>query len=95
MTAGIRLKVPDEAAGFIRSLHPDIKKKVRAGLRFILTDPLAGKALKEELEGLRSFRVSTFRIIYRIENASELHIVTIGPRSRIYEETYKKIMKKG
>jgi mRNA interferase RelE/StbE len=57
-----------------------------------MEDPYSGKPLKDELEGLRSFRVSRFRIIYRIK-AKEIQIVAIGPRSSIYEETYRLIKK--
>ena len=44
---------------------PHLKKKVKSSLQIILSDPETGKALKDELAGLRSFRVSRFRIIYR------------------------------
>jgi len=57
-------------------------------LKMILADPHSGKALKEELSGLRSFRVGRFRIIYRIAAGKEIGIVAIGPRESIYRETY-------
>jgi mRNA interferase RelE/StbE len=88
-----RLKVSDEVAGLIRGLHPHLKKKLRASLQTILSEPHSGKALKEELAGLWSFRVSRFRIIYRIRGARRIEIVAIGPRERIYEETFKLIRK--
>lgn len=59
----------------------------------ILSDPQTGKALQEELDGLRSFRVSRFRIIYRISDKKEIEIIAIGPRDRIYEETFRIIKK--
>jgi len=43
------------------------------------------------LEGLRSFRVKRFRIIYRIGENKEIEIVAIGPRDLIYEDTYRMI----
>jgi mRNA interferase RelE/StbE len=83
-----RLRVPDEIAGLVRGMHPDLKRKTKASLKTILADPSSGKALKGELAGLRSFRVGTFRVVYRVmRNAIE--IVAIGPRERIYEETYR------
>ncbi len=88
-----KLRVPDEIAEFIRGMHPDIKKKIKASLQIILFEPYSGKALKDELEGLRSFRVSSFRIIYRISSKKQIEIVTIGPRERIYEETFRIINK--
>ena len=59
----------------------------------IIADPKAGKPLKDELEGLRSFRVSRFRIIYRVAEPGEIQVVSIGPRDAIYEETYRLISK--
>ena len=69
-------------------MHPDLKRKTRASLKMILADPAAGKALKEELAGLRSFRVGAFRVIYRVSR-NIIEIVAIGSRGRIYEETYR------
>jgi mRNA interferase RelE/StbE len=47
----------------------------------------------EELAGLRSFRVSSFRIIYRIKDIGQIELVAIGPRERIYEDTFRIIQK--
>ena len=87
------LRVPDHLAEFIQGLHPEIKRKIKGSLKNIATEPNPGKPLKEELEGLRSFRVSRFRIVYRIAELREVQIIAIGPRERIYEETYRLIRK--
>jgi len=87
------LRVPDEIVALIRGCHPQLKKKNRAGLRHIMAEPDSGKSLKDELEGLKSCRISRFRIIYRISSEHTIDIVTIGPRKAIYEETYKIIKK--
>ena len=74
----------------VRRLHPDLKRKVRASLAEISREPHTGKLLREELEGLRSIRVSRFRIIFRIfSEETTVEIVAIGPRSNIYEETLR------
>lgn len=83
-----KLRVPDEIAELIRKMHPHLKKKTKASLQKILSNPDSGKTLKDELAGLRSFRVSRFRIIYRINQRKEIEIIAIGPRERIYEETF-------
>lgn len=88
----MRLKVPSVVASLIRGLHPHLKRKVRAGLKRILENPDAGKALRFELEGLRSYRIATFRIIYRTGQGI-IEIVALGPRARIYEETYRLLQK--
>ena len=88
-----KLRIPDHLTEFIRSLHPEIKRKIKGSLKYIITEPNSGKSLKEELEGLRSFRVSRLRIVYRIAEPKEIQIIAIGPRVRIYEETYRLIRK--
>ena len=87
------LRVPDEVVALIRGCHPQLKRKIRAGLRHILTEPDSGKSLKDELEGLRSYRISKFRVIYRISSTQIIDVVAFGPRKIIYEETYRIIKK--
>jgi mRNA interferase RelE/StbE len=86
--------VPKDVRELIRTMHPSLKKKVKAGLKMILSDPSSGKALMDERSGLRSFRISSFRIIYRIKEPRQIELVAIGPRERIYEETFRIIQKK-
>jgi mRNA interferase RelE/StbE len=93
MPANYKLRIPDETADFIRSIHPELKKKVKSSLKLILSDPYVGKSLKDELKGLKSFRVSRFRIIYRISSTRMIDIVAVGPRRTIYELTYRLLKK--
>ena len=88
-----RLRVSDEVVALIRGCHPKLKRKIRAGLRHIVTEPESGKFLKDELAGLKSYRVSRFRIIYRISSKQIIDIAAVGPRKSIYKETYKIIKK--
>ncbi len=83
---GYTLRMPEDLAGFIRGMHPGLKKKVRASLEIILSDPTSGKALRDDLTGLKSFRIGRFRIVYKVSRR-EVQVVAIGPRSRIYEVT--------
>jgi mRNA interferase RelE/StbE len=78
----------DETRDLIRHLHPAIKQKVRVALAESLGEPSCGKALRGELQSLRSFRVSKFRIIYRVM-AQVIEVVALGPRRSIYEETLR------
>jgi len=89
-----KLVAPKELQELIRMMHPSLKKKVKASLKIILSEPYSGKALMEELSGLRSFRISSFRIIYRIKEPEQIELVAIGPRERIYQETFRMIQKK-
>jgi len=88
-----KLVVPVHIRELIRTMHPSLKKKVKSSLRMILSDSDLGKALMDELAGLRSFRVSSFRIIYSIKDPEQIELVAIGPRERIYEETFKMLQK--
>jgi len=88
------LRVPDEVASLIRGLHPLIKSQIRTALQNILEDPHCGKSLKEELHGMKSYKVKKYRIIYRIVCKNmELEVIAVGPRRNIYEETFKIISK--
>ena len=87
----VKLVVLKDVRELIRTMHPSLKKKVKASLKIILSEPFSGKTLMDELSGLRSFRISSFRIIYRIKEPEQIEWVAIGPRERIYEKTFRMI----
>jgi len=63
-----------------------LKKKVRNALEEIREDPHLGKPLRDKLSGLWSYRVSRYRIIYRIHHRRvEIQGIDSGPRGVIYE----------
>ena len=85
-----RLKVSDETAALVRTLHPDIKRKIKAALQTVLNDPQSGKALKDELKRVQSFKVGKFRVVYKTaKDRGVIEVVAIGPRKTIYEETLR------
>ena len=88
-----RLKVPDDVAALVRGLHPDLKRKVRSALGDVVDDPAIGKLLRYQLAGLRSCRVSRFRIVYRVAGTT-IEIVAVGPRRTIYQETWRRVRKR-
>ena len=90
-----RLRISDDVALLVRALHPAIKKKVRAALQAIADAPSCGKALKEELAGPRSFRIGSFRVVYRLAEDRTIEVVSIGPRRSIYQETFRKVRREG
>ncbi len=89
-----RLRIPNDTLKLIRHAHPDLKRRIKVALQTILDDPSADKALIDDLAGLYSFRIGRTRIIYRLASKRIIEVVTIGPRKRIYEETYKLISRK-
>lgn len=85
MTSTRQLLTSAELRDYVRTLHPGIKRKIRAALDALVADPLSGKALCGRLQGLWSMRVGRFRAIYR-PTGEAVRIVAVGPRSTIYEE---------
>jgi mRNA interferase RelE/StbE len=88
VTGPRRLRVPPEVVALLRGMHPELKRRARDGLDRGLADPSVGKALRAELEGLRSRRIGGMRVIYR-ESGVVVEVVAAGPRNRIYEETLR------
>lgn len=84
------VRLPQDVQQTIRSLHPDLKRRVRAAVELLQANPEAGKALKGALEGWRSLRVGRMRIIYRASRA-HVDIAAIGPRASIYLETARRL----
>lgn len=81
-----RILVPPHVEKQITRLHPQLKQKIRAALDDLATDPFQGKALKEDLTGLYSYRVARYRIIYSIHRRIlEVHVIALGPRKTIYQ----------
>ena len=91
----LALRVPDDVAVRLRALHPALKVKIKVAIQTIRETPQIGKALREDLAGLRSFRVGRHRIIYRVTEAPEVEIVAVGPRKTIYAETYRRLKTEG
>jgi len=83
-----KLRAPEEVRALIRHMHPKLKKKIGAALEILLFNPDHGKALRDELLGLRSVRVGRLRIVYRATPVA-IELVAVGPRQTIYEETLR------
>ena len=65
-------------------LPPSLKRKVKAALHSLAENPYQAKALKDDLDGLRSYRLARSRIILQIK-PSTVEIVAFGPRKDIYQ----------
>ena len=80
-----RLRISDEISDRTRSLHPDIKRKIRTTIDALLGDAAHGKPLQGQLLGFNSVRVGRFRVVYRVVRGF-VEVLTIGPRRTVYEE---------
>ncbi len=81
----IALVVSDDLRDFIRHLPPTLKGKVKLGLEEILAEPHSGKPLRDDLAGLRSYRIGDIRVVYQID-ARTLTLIAVGPRKTVYQK---------
>ena len=82
-----RLDIPPHVAEVIRSLHPDLKRSIKAAVRAIAITPEYGEPLLRELDGLWNYRVRRFRIVYAIERKTRvIRLMAVGHRRHVYEE---------
>ena len=82
-----RPDIPPHVAEVIRSLHPDLKRSIKAAVRGIATDPECGEPLLRELHGLWKYRVRRFRIVYAIDRKRRvIRLMAVGHRRHVYEE---------
>ena len=61
-----RLEMSQAVRNLITHFPPELKRKVKTAFRAIAVDPYQAKELKEELIGLRSYRLGKVRIIFRL-----------------------------
>lgn len=82
----LRVRYTPEAAALIRKLHPEVKRRIRGGLRDLLENPLLGHELRFELSAFRSYRVKDYRILYQYnESESFIEVYFVGHRRDVYE----------
>lgn len=90
MPAKHRLLIAGEAADALRTLHPQTKRRVRAALEALSTEPTLGKELSDELEGFRSARVGRYRIVYQVSRGA-IRVIDVGRHETIYEELARRL----
>ena len=78
------LAISQDVRDFLVHLPPSFKRKVTAALHSLAENPYQAKALKDDLAGLRSFRVARSRIILQIKGAT-VEVAAFGPRKDIYQ----------
>jgi mRNA interferase RelE/StbE len=67
----------DEAVAMFKSLDGSSKKILQKAIRKLAISPELGKPLVDELVGFRSWKISRFRIVYKIFH-EKISIVLIG-----------------
>ena len=90
-----RPDIPPHVAEVICSLHPDLKRSIKAAVRGIATDPECGEPLLRELNGLWKYRVRRFRIVYAIDRKTRvICLMAVGHRQHVYEELTTRLSRK-
>jgi mRNA-degrading endonuclease RelE of RelBE toxin-antitoxin system len=79
-----RVVISREVRDVIAHLPPELKRKVKAAIRSLAQDPHRAKELKEDLAGLRSYRIARVRLILRVRGEM-VELVAFGPRRDVYE----------
>lgn len=79
------LVAADDLRDLVRHLPPILKGKVKQSLEGIVLNPSLGKALRDDLSGLRSYPIGNMRIVYRAD-ARAITLITIGPRKTVYQK---------
>jgi mRNA-degrading endonuclease RelE of RelBE toxin-antitoxin system len=75
-----------EAARTLERLTPAMRARIIKALERARVDPLRGKRLRGELEGLFSVRVGEMRVVYEVDPDEMAMVVhAIGPRGDVYK----------
>ncbi len=86
------VKYTPTAAKAIRKLDTSTRAQVRAAIVRLIEDPTRGKPLQLTLKGLRSWRTSDWRIVYRVTEAQlEILIVAAGHRRDVYDRIRERL----
>lgn len=75
---------PNSLKLFKKSRDRKIKNKIKTGLSKLLESPYLGKKLEGKFEGLYSFRVWPYRLVYFITKEKDIVVTDIGHRKEIY-----------
>jgi len=81
-----RLLYSETSRNQILKLHPELKSIIGKRLDTLQIEPFIGKQLERKLSGYRSLRARRFRIIYKLNETTNLiQIHYVGHRKDIYE----------
>jgi mRNA interferase RelE/StbE len=80
-------RTAEAAYAWLSKREPRLYLRVRAVLESLRTNPFQGKALKGRLRGVLSYRVGSYRILYKVERSELVVLVLdIGDPREIYRQ---------
>ena len=77
----VRLSLRAEKA--LHAVEGRLRDRLKEAIRELSGNPLLGKKLKGEFEGLKSYRLGSFRIVYRFTKEL-LEVVYLDNRKDVY-----------
>jgi mRNA-degrading endonuclease RelE of RelBE toxin-antitoxin system len=89
-----RVQVREQVKGFIETLGPEPRRKIRLALRGLESERGDCLPLKEKLSGYHRLRVGGYRIVYRYLPAKVIECVFAEERSLIYHLFEKDFLKR-
>ena len=82
----MRIKYSDTARKQLKKLPRTKQIKILKKIEKLKNDPYSGKKLKGEFEGLRSFKIWPYRVIYRyLSQDRVLFINVVQHRQKVYK----------
>ncbi len=82
-----KLVLSRDAAKTLEKLTSQMRRRIITALEIVRANPLKGKRLRGELEGLFSLRVGDMRAVYEVDHERRVIVVhAIGPRGDIYKK---------
>lgn len=81
----MRIKLSEQVAGFVRSLAPEPRRKVRLALKGLAKGNGDIKGLEGALASYSRLRVSSYRIILYYRSQDQIECVFAERRSIVYE----------
>lgn len=77
------VRLSSRAEKALGKIEARFKNRLKEAIRELSENPLLGKKLKGEFEGLRSYRLGSFRIVFR-STRELLEVVYIDDRKDVY-----------
>lgn len=80
-----RLIISPQAKKELKKLKEEFEIPIKLAIEELKEDPQIGKPLERDLSGKLSYKVSVYRIIYRVNERDKIvNILSAGHRSMIY-----------
>lgn len=89
-----RVLVREQVKGFIATLGPESRRKIRLALRGLESERGDCLPLKERLSGYHRLRVGSYRVVYRYVPGKVIECVFAEERGLIYNLFEKEFMKR-